>query len=39
MPVLLSLTIILGSLAFVVWYFFIYPSKIYNKMAAENGTK
>jgi len=39
MPVVLSLTIILGSLAFVVWYFFIYPSKIYNKMAAENGTK
>jgi uncharacterized membrane protein SpoIIM required for sporulation len=39
MPVSLSLTIILGSLAFVVWYFFIYPAKIYNKMAAENGSK
>ncbi len=36
MPVFLSLTIIIGSLAFVIWYFIIYPSKIYNKMAIEN---
>ena len=36
MPVFLSLTIILGSLAFVVWYFIIYPIKIYNKMVDEN---
>ena len=36
MPVFLSLTIILGSLVFVVWYFIIYPSIIYNKMAEEN---
>ena len=39
MPVYLSLTIILGSLAFVVWYFIIYPSKIYNKIADENGSE
>jgi len=39
MPVFLSLTIILGSLAFVVWYFIIYPSKIYNKIAGENGSE
>jgi len=36
MPMYLSLSIILGSLAFVVWYFIIYPSKIYNKMVDEN---
>jgi len=36
MPVYLSLAIILGSLAFVVWYFIIYPIKIYNKMVDEN---
>ena len=36
MPVYLSLTIILGSLTFVVWYFFIYPLKIFNKLGAEN---
>lgn len=39
MPVFLSLTIILGSLAFVIWYFIIYPIKIYNKMEAENGSE
>jgi uncharacterized membrane protein SpoIIM required for sporulation len=36
MPVFLSLTIILVSMAFVVWYFIIYPIKIYNKMVDEN---
>ena len=36
MPVYLSLAIILGSLAFVVWYFIIYPLKIYNKIAGDN---
>jgi uncharacterized membrane protein SpoIIM required for sporulation len=39
MPVFLSLTIILGSLVFVVWYFIIYPIKIHNKMAEENESK
>jgi len=39
MPVFFSLTIILSSLAFVVWYFIIYPSKIYNKIAGENGSE
>jgi uncharacterized membrane protein SpoIIM required for sporulation len=36
MPVYLSLAIILGSLTFVVWYFFIYPLKFFNKLGAEN---
>ncbi len=36
MPVFLSLTIILGSLVFVIWYFIIYPIKIYNKIENEN---
>jgi uncharacterized membrane protein SpoIIM required for sporulation len=36
MPVFLSLTIILGSLTFVVWYFLIYPAKIINKYGVEN---
>jgi len=36
MPVYLSLTIILGSLMFIVWYFFIYPLKIFNKNGVEN---
>ena len=35
MPVFLSLTIILGSLAFVVWYFFIYPVKIFNNIGGQ----
>jgi len=35
MPVFLSLTIILGSLSFVVWYFFIYPKKLYKKRENE----
>jgi len=39
MPVFLSVTVILGSLAFVVWYFIIYPIKIYNQMVVENGAK
>ncbi|MCW9065225.1 MAG: stage II sporulation protein M [Ignavibacteriaceae bacterium] len=39
MPVFLSLTIILGSLVFVIWYFIIYPIKIHNKMADENESK
>ena len=38
MPIYLSLTIILGSLAFVVWYFFIYPVKIFNKLGIKNGS-
>jgi len=36
MPVFLSLTIILGSMTFVVWYFLIYPVKIFNKYGVEN---
>jgi len=36
MPVYLSLTIILGSLTFIVWYIFIYPLKIFNKIGVEN---
>lgn len=36
MPVFISLTIILGSLAFVIWYFIIYPIKIYNKIEELN---
>lgn len=39
MPVFISLTIILGSLTFVLWYFIIYPFKLYNKMALENESK
>ena len=38
MPEVMSLTIILGSLSFVIWYFVIYPMKVYNKLEAENGT-
>jgi hypothetical protein len=36
MPVFLSLTIILGSLAFVVWYFLIYPNKLYKTIEVES---
>jgi len=39
MPIFLSLTIILGSLTFVIWYFIIYPFKLYNKMAVEDGSE
>jgi len=38
MPVFLSSAIIIGSLFFVIWYFIIYPTKVYNKLEAENGT-
>ncbi len=31
MPIWLSLTIILGSLAFIIWYFIIYPIRLNNK--------
>ena len=37
MPVFLSLTIILGSLFFVVWYFIIYPAQLFIKQGAEIG--
>ena len=36
MPVILSLAIILGSLTFVVWYFFIYPWKLVKKLEVKN---
>lgn len=36
MPVFLSLTIILASLAFVVWYFIIYPNKLFKSIKAES---
>lgn len=32
MPAALSLTIILGSLCFVIWYFVIYPFNIYHQL-------
>ena len=35
MPIFLSLTIIISSLVFVVWYFFIYPRKLYKKRENE----
>jgi uncharacterized membrane protein SpoIIM required for sporulation len=38
MPIFLSLTIILGSLFFVVWYFIIYPAQLFIKKGAENGS-
>ena len=34
MPVYLSASILLLSLAFIVWYFFIYPNRIYKKYYA-----
>lgn len=36
MPAFLSLTIILASLTFVIWYFFIYPVKVFNKNEIDN---
>lgn len=36
MPVYLSLTIILGSLVFVIWYFLIYPATLYKKLEVKN---
>ncbi|MCW8811100.1 MAG: stage II sporulation protein M [Ignavibacteriaceae bacterium] len=37
MPVILSLTIILGSLTFVIWYFFVYPLILAKKLKVKNG--
>lgn len=39
MPISLSLTIIIGSLAFIVWYFIIYPKKIYIKHTSTKKQK
>jgi len=39
MPVFLSLTIILVSLTFVIWYFLIYPVKVFNKTETDNESK
>ena len=36
MPVWLSMFILLSSAAFIIWYVFIYPIKIYNKQATLN---
>jgi uncharacterized membrane protein SpoIIM required for sporulation len=36
MPVFLSLTIILVSLAFVIWYFLVYPAILYKKLEVKN---
>lgn len=32
MPIALTLFIIIGSLSFIVWYFFIYPNQVFNKL-------
>jgi uncharacterized membrane protein SpoIIM required for sporulation len=39
MPIIASLTIIILSLTFVVWYFFIYPKVVYNKTKIKNESK
>ena len=36
MPIWLSLTIILGSLTFIIWYFIIYPIRLNNKAKTIN---
>jgi uncharacterized membrane protein SpoIIM required for sporulation len=36
MPVYLSLSIILGSLTFVIWYFLIYPAILYKKLEVRH---
>jgi len=36
MPLALSLLILLSSAAFIIWYVFIYPIKIYNKQPTLN---
>lgn len=36
MPLWLSMLILLSSAAFIIWYVFIYPFKIYNKQATLN---
>jgi len=39
MPVYASLTIILSSLAFVIWYFIIYPSLLFKRKVVKNESK
>jgi uncharacterized membrane protein SpoIIM required for sporulation len=39
MPVFVSLTIIIGSATFVIWYFLIYPARIINKLIIKNESK
>ncbi len=38
MPVFLSLFIIFGSLAFIIWYFIIYPAQVNRKMKSKFST-
>ncbi len=35
MPLILNLLIILGSLTFIIWYFFSYPSQVHKKVMSE----
>ncbi len=37
MPIFLSLTIILGSLAFILWYFGIYPARVHRRARLTEG--
>ena len=39
MPVPVSLTIIIGTLSFVIWYFFIYPIRVYHNRDNKDGSQ
>ncbi len=39
MPVAVRLGIIVASLAFIVWYFFIFPTKLFKKITAPSKSK
>lgn len=39
MPIYLSLTIIISSAIFVIWYFVIYPYRIFNNHLSKNAAK
>lgn len=38
MPLIVSLLILLGSLAFIIWYFIIYPIKLHRRITAITNT-
>jgi len=37
-PLLLNLILILGSLTFIIWYYFIYPERVYRKINRSSNT-
>lgn len=38
MPVLVSISILTGSIAFIIWYFIIYPNRLHKRIESASGS-